>query len=130
MHHLPQRMHAGVGTPGGHHADGLAGNAGQRFLQHRLHRRTVGLQLPAAVGAAVVLDAKSDPQNAGWRPPSRVQTRQQGRGLCFLRGVAGALNLVVNLPRRWTVGHADVGGQQVDLGVDRIAETVVHACCG
>ncbi len=126
MHHLPERVHAGVGAPGSDHPDRLVGNAGQGLFEHRLHRRAVHLDLPAAVGAAVVFDAEGDPQNGGWRLPSGVEAGQQSGGLRLLGRRARALDFVVNLARRRAVRHADIGRQQVDLGVDRIAEATVR----
>ena len=57
MHHLPQRMHAGVGTSGADCAHRYTGNAGAGRFQTILDRARSSLRLPAAESAAVILDA-------------------------------------------------------------------------
>src|ERR1035441_434579 len=56
MSDLGQRMHAGVGAAGAMDADLLAADRLDRVLQRALHGWTVGLDLPAAVGRAVIFD--------------------------------------------------------------------------
>ena len=56
---LPERVHAGVGAAGA--ADDrrdAAVHLGERVLDGRLHRRAVGLPLPADEVGAVVLDGQ------------------------------------------------------------------------
>lgn len=46
-------MYSGISTPGPDHLPRTASQASQRLLDHRLHRPTLGLLLPAAEAAAV-----------------------------------------------------------------------------
>ena len=65
MDHLAGRMHAAVGAAGGHRRGGPVGvELGNRPLQGLLDAGVVGLALPAAVGAAVVLQADGDAPGA------------------------------------------------------------------
>ena len=52
--HLPGRVHAGVGPPGGMHPQPLAAEGLDGPLQRRLHGRQLRLGLEAAIGSAVI----------------------------------------------------------------------------
>ena len=60
MHHLPGRMHPGIGAPGTMHPHRLISDPRQRLLQHLLHTQRMVLILPAAVLAAEVFDTERD----------------------------------------------------------------------
>ena len=60
MHHLTERMHAGVGAAGTLGLDALVGDLRQSALERVLHAAAGGLRLPAAEGAAVVFHAEGD----------------------------------------------------------------------
>ena len=60
MHHLRQRMHAGVSAPGADRVYRRTRDLRERCLETILYRATVGLRLPAAKAAAFVLDAQCD----------------------------------------------------------------------
>ena len=60
VHHLVERMHAGVGAPGADRVNGAACHLRKRPFQRVLHGAALGLSLPAAETAAVVLNAQCD----------------------------------------------------------------------
>ncbi len=56
MRHLAERVHPGIGAPGGGDARRVRFQLRQRRLDRRLHRRLVFLPLPAGERPAVILD--------------------------------------------------------------------------
>src|ERR1700744_6327861 len=56
MRHLTQRMHARIGAAGAMHAHLFAADRFDRGLQRALHRWAVLLNLPAAIGRAVIFN--------------------------------------------------------------------------
>src|SRR5579871_4847967 len=58
MRHLPERMHAGIGAARAMHTHiGAAGRL-DRSLECALHRRMIGLKLPAGKRRAVIFDGE------------------------------------------------------------------------
>jgi hypothetical protein len=60
INHLPQRMNAGIGSPGTGHTSRRAEKRRYRLFQNRLNRRPVRLHLPAKVIRAVILNSEFD----------------------------------------------------------------------
>src|SRR4029450_10343801 len=58
--HLPQRMNAGIGSPGTGHTCRCAKKRRYRLLQNRLNSRPVRLHLPAKIIRAFILNAEFD----------------------------------------------------------------------
>ena len=58
MGHLGERMHAGIGAAGAIQVHRLAAESLQGRLYFTLHRRTIGLTLPANIGRAVIFQSK------------------------------------------------------------------------
>ena len=54
MHHLHQRVNARIGASGAQGADGAVGESAQCGFELILHRLTIGLALPTAIGLTVV----------------------------------------------------------------------------
>src|SRR5512146_717691 len=61
MHHLFQRMHAGIGAPRGQDSNAAARNTAQRRLQGILHVRHIRLALPPVVAATIVFHTERNP---------------------------------------------------------------------
>ena len=85
--HLPQRMNAGIGSPGTGHTCRCAEKRRYRLLQHRLNRRPIRLHLPAKVIRAVILNAEFDVHEKTCFVMSFVSTRG---------AAAGGLEIIAN----------------------------------
>ena len=62
---LAARMHARIGAASANQSDGFIGYTTERVLQRTLHARSPVLDLPAAVRAALVLDADGNAATHG-----------------------------------------------------------------
>ncbi len=58
MNDLPGRMHAGIRSPGCHHASGVVGYCPKRPLDCFLYRLDTGLHLPAAELASIIFNTQ------------------------------------------------------------------------
>ena len=65
MADLARGVDAGVGAPGAAHAAGSPHRARKRALDHFLHRKAIGLTLPADKAAAVIFDDELIARHAG-----------------------------------------------------------------
>jgi hypothetical protein len=59
---LTARVNPGIGAACARETHGFGGHAPEGSLGHLLQRRHARLRLPAGIGAAIVLDADSNPQ--------------------------------------------------------------------
>ena len=64
MRHLAGCVHAGIGAAGAAQRNLLAAEFLDRLLDRLLHRRLVGLALPAGVQAAVIFDVEAKTRHA------------------------------------------------------------------
>lgn len=91
MHHLPKRMHAGVGPTGADGRDPMTRNRCERSLEVILNGAPRGLGLPSVKSAPVVGEHQRQALHAGAqenRKRSSVQARQQRASEFALRIVA------------------------------------------
>ena len=72
MHHLRERVHAGVGAPGAYRGDFFAGDFAERALERVLHAAAGRLGLPAAKCTAVVFDAEGDSHRDLWSSKTKL----------------------------------------------------------
>src|SRR4051794_12788485 len=79
MRHLPQRVYAGIRTPGTMDAYDLSGQPLHRLLQALLDGRAVVLPLPADKFAAVILDGQFPPVHdaASTHPTATLKPRRK-----------------------------------------------------
>ncbi len=68
MGHLAQGVHAAIGAPRGDQVDRLAGARQQRLLDGCLHRRAVGLALPALERRAVIFEQQAVTRHRSGEP--------------------------------------------------------------
>ena len=82
-HHLPAGVDPGIGAPGGGRPDRLVEEARERPLQRGLDRGAVGLDLPADVVGAVVLEDEvttgaGETYHGPWPPRPRPSRPRDG----------------------------------------------------